>query len=752
MFYGDIETVGLSNLLLATPYSKDARINFGHQLDEETFIKHLYTRSDERTGKNEIVCNEIKRFNMKVEDLILRLNYQFSKVDVLYIIGESGCGITTFIHFLLWRLKEKIGLYDIINCEMYSWVEEPFIERIVSLINKYSLEVVIDFFNAIACSQEESLFAYSSFSDLTPYMKRFNKYLRSIASKKATYEDIYNVIESVIESSHNQRERLRILFTMGFFLLVLSRFFKSEEGSIVIVIDDFDHVNYLTQFEKEEVFFPVLIKFSQDCNYFFAENYDRKKTFLNMPVSQACKNTKLQIIFTTNRFTACRYKAQHPEVESMYRWTFLTLPENFYDHNVIISNRVRYYIQVEGWKQKLIAEKLLLVKRMSEVAYHTPIFSRLFNGSIRFCIYTLCEIVEKYPEQMLREVINLYDNARDNGNTYDGAVGYFIGLLFDHFKQNGIYEQKLHLSLCRKDGVVTLSRVILTILREKGGRCSLLDIFILLQPLGIATESIAETVWDLGESCRDVWCRLILFEMHVPTGIPDLLKQAINYDKKVYDINEYSELVMCSAGDAYLSNVLPHFEFIQSRHNLHGGIINSNFQPLFSSDSEEIIRKYNGDKCYRFELKIQRVLYDVEDYCYNSCRFAEVVMEKEGWSRDDYINMSFYNYHNDSVGNWQDLKSSYESRIVFQHVYYIENYRRYLLVKYEQEGYQKQKELSSKLIMLIIEYLELSLNPILCFLTPIQREEATRLLKNSYVILDSPETHIYDYSNRNDSY
>jgi len=95
-------------------------------------------------------------------------------------------------------------------------------------------------------------------------------------------------------------------------------------------------------------------------------------------------------------------------------------------------------------------------------------------------------------------------------------------------------------------------------------------------------------------------------------------------------------------------------------------------------------------------------------------------------SEDEYLNRSFYNYHTRSLHDRQDYKSSYESQIIFQHIDYMESYRRYLWAKYYTEGTQKQNELSQKLIEWIIKYLDLCMDKEV-LLSPSQEEAATRI-------------------------
>jgi len=226
--------------------------------------------------------------------------------------------------------------------------------------------------------------------------------------------------------------------------------------------------------------------------------------------------------------------------------------------------------------------------------------------------------------------------------------------------------------------------MVLTILREKGDRCSLLDMLKLLTPFGYDARLICTQVWNLCEISREnAWRRLLVFDVIVPANIEDLYKQAVIFENGDSDQSHYSELIICSAGQAYMEFVLPHFEFMLSRHDLGVETYSqSKYHPLFSDSSEEKVERMNPDKAiYYFERKIDCVYSDVKDCCYNSMTVADKVIKLFHINREEYIKNTFYNYHSSGWGNEVGPKQSYESRLIFRHVGYIEKYRGYLLKK-----------------------------------------------------------------------
>lgn len=744
-FYENIETIRCDYLLKATPYSKENTLSFDDKLNKELFFTELYTERSTDPGTS--VENDL--FDKKIDTAIKDLGNKFAKVSVLHISGYAGCGKTTYIHHLLWTKRDEIGRYDVIDYEGCKKAIEPFVDRAAILLAKhYSLDEVCNYFDAISANDDNRVFVMSRFMDCVPEIHNFSIELRRFKNTKTVNKDTIN---DFINSFGNRFEKevdfLRFLFIIEFFLLLLNRFIKNHTSPIVIVIDNSDSIGSLSE---EEILLPATMQFAKDCNFFFVTNIDRQTSFMDKTVSEVCKNTKLQIIFTTRLVTERRYEVVSPDWEKIYGWTSIKLPENYYNHLETITKRVNYYLKAENSKSLQVGSalwKLVQIKKLAEVAYHSPSFMRLFNGSLRVCIDRLFDITQNYPEQMVHEVIDLYSKASRNTDTYEGAVGYFMSLVIDTFKHHGIYSQKLELSPCRKDGTVTLSRIILTVLREKGGRCSLLDIFKLLTPLGFSSEKIAQTVWNLCEANRDVWRRLIVFEMIVPTTVYKFVEQADMYEKGNNDVEDYTEIVMCTAGNAYLEFVLPHFEFLQSRHELAGSITEKRYQPLFADSSEEIIIDGKTSR-YRFDVKIERVFKDVSDCCYNSLTFANTAMRVYKWDREMYINRSFFNYHPIGWDGGMAPRQSYESRLIFRHVGYIEKYRRYLLKKYAQEDLKKKIEISEILVAWIIKYLELYQDSEKCFHTPAQDSAAVELILLAKGIHNSVNSSRYDLITR----
>lgn len=741
-FYENGMITDCKNLLQATPYVKKTRRNFDFNLTKTLFFENLYA---ERSKKPEFAA-ENDLFDNKIKQIIKDLYNKFGKVSLIHIAGYAGCGKTTYIHHLLWTLRDDIGIYDVIDFESCKRASEPIISRIARLLyKKYDIYALIEYFKKIASL---SLYNVNRFRDQIPILKEFTERIeRLVVDSKGLTENSYRILLEIFENDYidkncdgsdkrtKKRKFVSFLLFVEFVLLLFDRFRNTDDNSMFLVIDNADSLSNLSE---ESLLLEAIREFDNDCNYFFGWNLENDGLFYEKRVSDVLKQTKLSIIFTTRVATISKYESLEPDWETIDGWASVRFPTHYYDHKEIIDHRIEYYLGLEKSGSE-ISENLQLIKKLTEIAYHNYNFMRLFNGNYRICVDKICTIMSMVQKNQIRELLKLYSERGGNPDAIEGANGYFLSLVLSVFKDDNVYSEVLDLSPCRKDGIISLSRIILTILREKGDRCSLLDLLELLNPIGYNSIRVCTQVWKLSEVSRNHgWRRLLLFDVKVPSNLEDLKKQAANYEHGDRNVANYTELVICAAGQAYMEFVIPHFEFMLSRHELGVGTsTRSRYQPLFSVSSEEIISNVSDKVIYRFDKKIERVYKDVEDCCYNSVTFAEEVQKYFNLTRSEYISSTYYNYH--PVGWDHDVgpKQSYESRLIFRHVGYIEKYRCYLLEKWRDFPLASRIDINSRLVGWIVKYLKLYKNSYKCYQTESQNTAANELLKFATIISES---------------
>lgn len=102
-FYEGIKIDECEHLLQATPYTKETRNNFDYNLTKKIFFENLYTarsRNPEFVAENDLFDNRIKQIRKDIYN-------EFGKVNMIHIAGYAGCGKTTYIHHLLWSLRDE---------------------------------------------------------------------------------------------------------------------------------------------------------------------------------------------------------------------------------------------------------------------------------------------------------------------------------------------------------------------------------------------------------------------------------------------------------------------------------------------------------------------------------------------------------------------------------------------------------------------------------------------------------------------
>lgn len=409
------------------------------------------------------------------------------------------------------------------------------------------------------------------------------------------------------------------------------------------------------------------------------------------------------------------------------------MPENYYNHLSIINKRIEYFSTLSQESDTINSLKKIL--EFANNVYKNNIFMRLFNGNIRFCVRTLCNIIDgcsntEYANmELIDECNNLSKDTELSQETSAGTSGMVLSLLCHYLKRKGIYRDKLCLSECQQDGQISLSRIILTVLHEKDGSCNMLDLLSLLSPFFDVNE-ICKTVYALNEARRDILRRMVTFDLVIPKNEADFLQQGRQFEKGNETLENYSDVILCLSGKAYLDSIVPHFEFMLSRHKFGNDILyNYNYTPLFSKSSEQLINDRMTGQLFGFERKIDWVYQDVNDCCKNSVQFAQNVMEKFNMDRDAYLNNSYFNYHSTNRDGAPGYKQSYESRLIFSQVGYIERYRRYLLYKYHQRDLEFKADLNQRLVWRLKQYIELYMDKNLCFQSSQQNKAAKELIE-----------------------
>ena len=723
-FYGNIKEVRCKYLLEATPYRIDSKVNFADRLKEEEFYEFLF--QNESKGIN---YKENELFDKKISDVLKDIGNEYAKMEMIHIVGYGGCGKTTFVRHLLWEMNKRQNIaYEVLDYEGSETAADPLINEVAVRFQRLQKK---DFRDFLIRSANEEIFNMSRFRFCIDQLKEVENYFNQ--NKAYDVMQIRKYLGEQKKQFVNEEDFLEYLLVLDLMMLLYPEKKSIASKPTIIVIDNVDSLEKLNE---ESKLISTMKKYVTDCSFFFGQNMKSSGIYNGMSVKEILENTKLILFLTTRIATIRKFEELYPDIENLYGWNSLSMPEHYYDHKAIIEKRINYYLAREEENSNTI-EELKKIKELTEIAYSNYNFKRLFNGNIRFCVEKLCDIVMQYSgTETFKNCFELHKMRYKIPEAVSGANGILLALILADFKNNRVFSDKLHLSECKQDDKVSLSRLILTILREKGGRCSMLDLYRVLSPF-FNIDEITSTAWALSENSREFWRRLFLFNVKFPKNCEELKIQEYNYCKmENVDDSNYSELEMCKAGKTYVEYVIPHFEFMLSRHDYNIELfINTKYQPLFTDDSEKEI---SGSQFkYKFERKIDWVCKDVHDCCYNSVHFSNQVCQYYGISRDDYIHNTVYNYMAQAADGTVRFKQSYESRLIFSHIGYIERYRRYLLKKHEKDFPEIRADFNKRTIKFIKDYLNLYNNAESCYQTEIQNNAARELMEDIRKIEDA---------------
>ena len=436
-FYGDIERINCKYLLEATPFRIDPKVNFSHQLDEEVFFAHLYQEATLGTSYKE---NEL--FNCKISDALKDINNIYAKVEMIHIAGYGGCGKTTFVRHLLWEQNKKSGLsYEVIDYEGYITADDPLLVRVSSRVKKYNCELFVNFIDSVA---KEKNINMNRFHGYLGQMSQFVKYL-----EKDIGIDEFAIKQYLRDQGNSFKKKedfLEYILVLDFIVLLYEESQMESPNRTIILIDNVDS---LSDLHEESMLISAIKEFITNCNFFFGQNINDEGAIEGKNLNRLIESTKLVFFLTTRIATIKRYSELYPDLENLYGWNSLTMPEHYYSHSGIIDLRINYYLTQEDENSEAVGE-LMRIKALAEVAYSNYNFKRLFNGNIRFCIERLCDIVTQYGNSdIMQQCLRLYKMRNKIAEAMTGANGLFLAMILTEFKNNGVYRDKLQLRMMR---------------------------------------------------------------------------------------------------------------------------------------------------------------------------------------------------------------------------------------------------------------------------------------------------------------
>lgn len=724
-FFDMLNTTTTQRFLRATPFSVSDGVNFNGKLTEEMFFDEFYADTKEAENCKKNILKSIRN----------------NSDSIVVLIGYSGCGKTTFLHYLLREKKDKMYLFDF-EKGIDNQHDEPILSKIQKDFNRVIVYDIINNNHRIF-NKFYSLFykdSYENNSVVTEHID-LNRNIQNFVNafhKKRIFDDIIKkiydendseckiIIDQLISSYLKKMDYLEIL---GFFLLwdIATDLFKKsinpthEIGAIFCFdnIDNIDNTDKTKEFIKHFAQFHISMRQTLKA-LDLSDYYD---------IGEDSLIDKYTYIISYRETTYAKL-TEHLNETSKYIYDDRYISE-LYGKKEIVSKRNNFLIQNKNRvPQKLFASVDIIEKLLNNSYIEKNIFP-LFNNSYNIAIKTTCHICESNIDY----IQEYYDICKKDGGKYTrGANGLILRLFFDYFKEKHYFE-KIQLFDFNSPSEYSFSpaRLVLTFLNNQKSATCMYDIYSYFDGI-ISPEDITKTIDEIYMLRFSEWRHLLTFNKYPPTDANGLQSQLDLYNehKPISETRKlFSTLEITCAGRTYLKSMSTNFEFYASR------IFGDTYAPLFS--------KQNIEPSSMLFKKIIRKVFENVTQCIERLYYLDSkIMGEKNLDINEYCKSDFV------YKNKTDLKLEKQfhgERIIFNHIGYINRFRQYILSTHLDLG---EKTSCNKFIaQYILNYLNLYENN-KCTKSGINskvalelKEQAEHVLKNPTDFFTSIETSYY---------
>lgn len=645
----------------ATPFTEHGEFNYNGMLKADFFFEHMFSK----VGK----CDEYLK---EISDS-LKENQHKS----IILIGNQGCGKTTFIHYLVRTCSNHNFIFfdfdkDTSNSNLSAYIEKlsVHLHNLIKRndnVNKVFYDLYIrnkDLINQKINANNNINNFFSDFKDvfLTSHFLR-----SSIKSEE--------FIKKINSLYFNQILSLIMLWHMC--ELKYNNISSSEVKSTVFCLDNFD---VLINKEIIEKFFAEYFLFVRNVDSII-QNID-DKYFNEIKKSY---NQMFAFIICCRQHTWARVREIYRHDNAFIRIS--TFEKNITDAFVkseILTKREEYIKCNENYYGSFadeVTEVKNLLSDMDTENYHNVY--DLFDDDYRQCTITFEQLIHSN-----KELIRSYTNVRNklSGTPLYCARGLIYKALFEKFKSEEIFKSIGVLDVTSNEPLVSNARMLLTYLnhytysKNRNVQNAVPFNKIVSDFNGIITKDDINAaliaMFKLGDD--STWNELIAFtEIH----------------SEEVETCEGLDVFITKAGHEYLSFIATHFEFFSTR------VVKpkKNNVALF----DDIMMQYDPkNKKFNFQEAIDNVLDIVNHCCQRMSEYYNKYMKSKYDNIDDYLESPFV-YHEAAVLHGE--------RIIHTHIRYIDFYRLYLLKVIDDESIDKEN-LNKILVEYIEKYMEIGDN------------------------------------------
>lgn len=679
-FENRLSTASLKQFLTATPYSSGVKPVLDCYLDDIMFFDKLY--SDSKYA--DLVCDEIQRRSEK------------GNIKNIIISGYKGCGKTTFIHYFSYKISERtllLNFDDYVNRgngnEIKTIILLDLYRKITDDIFSSDARIIRRFIEIYSSNHNKRFF--SRFIDPDNVFKNFFHILEEAINKSE--KDIDDFLDDILKSKMNdmQVHQLLIIFIL---FDIADRLANGKDKKCYLIFDNLDVIDNtkeLEEFTKDISAFRNNVSYILDNISFDGITSEGYNAFQDYTIIFCMRETtKAEFIEHFNDRANDLYIADN--ISSMY------------DKEKIVQKRYDYLISLKRQDIESLKQDVLVIKQILQDDYVKGILIKLFNYDYRTSINVLSEI-EYNSKNSLAESLKLKSISPSSDWNFYGSRCILFRKIFELFRNNHYFEKikesEYSIESHESTMAINITRIILLYLRNSqtlyidtekidNQTVSLFELFDDLSKCCDNSEVIVNSIWNMYElRNQSFWNHLVTFDGMSKISLNNLEEQMQLYKEGVKNYNSYGRIRITSAGNAYLENLIIHYEYFATRLN------NTLNKSLFSFNKAELLNR----NCIQNIL--EGVYKEVEKCIRKVYLFYVVIFKgKNHYSLEDFLG-SKYAWH-----KIQDEKNKVNSmfhseRIIHSHIGYLNSFRKYAFFVLDNNN--EQKRLLNKLIIKYIE-------------------------------------------------
>lgn len=640
----------------ATPFTEHGEFNYDGNLKEDFFFENMFSPIGN-------CSNYVKEVKDSLQDRTHKS---------ILLLGNQGCGKTTFMHHLTRECNE----FDFIFFDFDKDTSNPTIGEYIEKLSTHLHDLIKSdnqvnklFYDLYIRNKELINKKINGNNNINNFFDDFHKtfIISRFRSKEKEREDF---IKKINELFFNQ---LLSLITLWY----ICKLKNSQQVNSKPLIFCFDNLDVLVNKEIIEKFFKEYLIFVRNVDSIIQNIND---DFVND--NKLTYKKLFSFIFCCRKHTWARVRQHYRHDQSFMRISTLERDiTDAFEKRAILAKREKYINDNKDYYGDFIEEvsktKAIISDLDMDEDYSHNIYD-LFDDDYRQCNITFEEILAKNPSS-IEEYFNIKNKIE--GKAPYGARGLIYKELFEKFKEEDIFKRIGVLETDRKEPLVSNARLLLNYLNfhtyTKDRRTQKHVAFdkIVNDFEGIISKDDIDksliAMFKLGDdSC---WNELIAFnEIH----------------NEELETCSGLEVFITKAGHEYLSLMATHFEFFNIRVTKEK-IANI---ALFSRSS---IEESEDAKCkYNFDETITNVIEVVEKCCENMSMHYKKYMESKYKSVSEYLGSHFV---------YGSVKVLHGERIIHTHIRYIDSYRLYILKNTSQS--LDKKEINKKLVEYIERYI-----------------------------------------------